>query len=111
MTSHSESLKNLLVELNFCFKMICITKSWSSDVLHIHNRYQLPNYVSFHQVRKNDKTDSGIIVFIHKQLIYNIRHDLSIKNDDTEALCFETVNQKLKNIFINIIYRQPSGNK
>ena len=40
-------------------------------------------------------------------MIYNIRHDLSVNDEDTEALCLE-IN---KNIFINTIYRQPSGNK
>ena len=70
------SLKNVLVEINFCFKVICITESCCSDDLHTSNRYQLPNYVSIHQVRKNCKTGRGITMFVHKELIYNIRHDL-----------------------------------
>ena len=106
-----ESVKNLLVEINFCFKVICITESWCSDDPHTNNRYQLPNYLSIHQGRKNDKTGGGITIFIHKQLLYNIRHDLSVNDDDTEALFLEIRNQKSKNIFINTIYRQPSGNK
>ena len=73
-----ESLKNLLVEINFCFKVICITESWCSDDTHTNNRYQLTNYVSIHQSRKNGKTGGGITIFIHKELIYNIRHDLMI---------------------------------
>ena len=44
-------------------------------------------------------------------MIYNIRHDLSVNNEDTEALCPEITNQKSKIIFINTIYRQPPGNK
>ena len=40
-----------------------------------------------------------------------MRHDLSANDEDTEALCFEIINQKSKNLFINTIYRQPSGNK
>ena len=106
-----ESLKNLLVEINFCFKVICITDSWCSDDHHTNNRCQLPNYVIIDQDRKNGKTGGGITVFIHKELIYNIRHDLSVNHEDTEALCLEIINQKSKNIFINAIYRQPSGNK
>ena len=50
-----ESLKNLLVQINFCFKVICITESWCFDDLHTDNRYQLPNNVSIHQVRKRAK--------------------------------------------------------
>ena len=52
---------------------------------------------------------SGITVFVHKELICNIRHDLSINDDDTEALFLEIINQKSKNIFINTIFRQVSG--
>ena len=34
-----------------------------------------------------------------------------VNDAGTEALCLEIINQKSKNIFINTIYRQPSGNK
>ena len=44
-------------------------------------------------------------------MIYNIRHDLSVNNENTESLCLEIINQKSKNNLINTIYRQPSGNK
>ena len=44
-------------------------------------------------------------------MTYNIRHDLSVNNEDTESLCLEIINQKSKNNLINTIYRQPSGNK
>ena len=91
--------------------MICITESWCSDDLHTNNRYQIPNYASIHQVRKNGKTGGGITIFIHKELIYNISHDLSVNNENTEALYLEIINQKSKSIFINTIYKQPSGNK
>ena len=87
-----ESLKNLLVEINFCFKVICITDSWCSDDHHTNNRCQLPNYVIIDQDRKNGKTGGGITVFIHKELIYNIRHDLSVNDEDPEALCLEVIN-------------------
>ena len=111
LNKNFESVKNLLVEINFCFKVICITESWCSDDPHTNNRYQLPNYLSIHQGRKNDETGGGITIFFHKQLLCNIRHDLSVNDEDTEALCLEIRNQKSKNIFINTIYRQPSGNK
>ena len=44
-------------------------------------------------------------------MIYNIRHDLSVNNEGTKALCLEITNQKSKNVFINTIYRQPSRMK
>lgn len=48
-----ESLKSLLVEPNFCFKMSCIAKYWCSDNLRTNSRYQQPNYVSIHPVRRS----------------------------------------------------------
>ena len=66
--------------------MICITEFWFSDDLHTNNKYQLPNSVSIHQVRKNGETGGGIKIFIRKELIYNIRHDLGVNDEDNEAL-------------------------
>ena len=48
LNENFQSQKNLLVELNFGFKMICITKPWCSDDLHTNNSFQIPNYVSNH---------------------------------------------------------------
>ena len=87
-----ESLKNLLVEINFCFKVICITDSLCSDDPHTNNRYQIPNYVSIHQGRENGKTGGGITIFIHKELIYNIGSGLSVNDEDTEAICLDIIN-------------------
>ena len=106
LNKNFESLKNLLVEINFCLKVICITESWYSDDPHTKNSYQLTNYVVIHQGKKNGKTGGGTTIFIHMELIYNIRHDLSLNDEDSEALCLEIINQKSKNIFINTIYRQ-----
>ena len=86
--------------------MICITESWCSDDPHTINRYQLSKYVSIHQVRKNGKTGGGTTVFIHKELIYNIRHDLSVNDEDTEALCLEIINQKSKNILQTAVWKK-----
>ena len=63
LNKNYENQKNLLGEINFCFKVICITESWYSDALHTNNRYQLPNYASIHQVRKNGKTVGSITIF------------------------------------------------
>ena len=79
LNKNFESLKNLLVETNFYFKVICIAEFWCSDDPHTSSRYQLPNYVSIHQGRGNGKMGSGITIFIHKELICNIRHDFSIE--------------------------------
>ena len=71
--------------------MIFTTESYCSDDLHTNNMFQLPNCSSIHQTRKNSKTGSGITIFIQKELIYYIRHDLNVNIDDTEALCLEII--------------------
>ena len=38
-----------------------------------------------------------------------MKPDLSINNDNIEALCLEIVNNKGKNILINTQHRQPTG--
>ena len=57
-----------------------------SDDLHTNNRYQLPNYLCIHQVRKNGKTGGAITIFIQKGLICNITHDPKVNDEDTEEL-------------------------
>ena len=94
LNKNFEIPKNLLVEINFCFRVIFITESWCSDDPHTKNRYQLLHYLSIHQGWKNGKTGCGITIFIHKELICNIRHDLSVNDEDNEALCLEIINQK-----------------
>ena len=64
LNKNFESLKNLVVEINFCFKAIYITEAWCSYDLHFNDRYQLPNYVGIHQVRKNGKTNGGMILVL-----------------------------------------------
>ena len=103
LNKNFESLRNLLAELNYYFKIICKTESWCSDDLRTNNRYYLPNYKSIHQVRKSSKTGGGITIFLHKDFIYNIRDDLSVNNDDTEALSLEIINQNQK-IFLLTLF-------
>ena len=46
---------------------------------------------------------------ISNSLIYNIKPDLSINNDNVEAVCIEFVNENGKNILINTQCRQRAG--
>ena len=73
-----------------------------------HNLFKLQQYKSIHQVRRTAK-GGGIAVFLHESLTFNVRHDLSVKNADIEALCVEIINKKSKNILINTQYRQLAG--
>ena len=64
LNKNFESLKNLLVEINICLKVICITESWYSDDPHTKNSYQLTNYVVIHQGKKNGKTGAVVPQFL-----------------------------------------------
>ena len=64
LNKNFEKLRKLLVGLVFCFKIICTTESWCFDNLLTNNEYQLLNFVSTQQVRKNGKTGDGITIFI-----------------------------------------------
>ena len=101
LNQNFESPKHLLVELNFCFKIPKRkNEPWCSVDPHTNSRCQLSNYISIHQVRQNGKTGGGIRTCIHKELIYNIRLDLSVNNEDTETLCLEIIiNRKSKKKF------------
>ena len=48
-------------------------------------------------------------MFIHNTLVCNVKPDLSINNDNIEALCIEIVNKNGKTILIDTQYRQPAG--
>ena len=104
-----DSLLNLLMMLQFKFKVICITETWGSDNTMNHNLFELPQYKSIHEVSRAGK-GGDIAVFLYESLTFNIRHDLSANNADIEALCAEIINKKSKNILINTQYLQPAGN-
>ena len=67
--------------------------------------YKILNYNSIHQTRVIGKTGSRVTMFIHNISIYNIKPDLSINDNNIEALCIEIVNKDGKNILINIQHR------
>ena len=48
-------------------------------------------------------------MFLHNSLLYKLRPDLSVNNENIEALCIEIINKKSKNIFINAQHRHPTS--
>ena len=104
-----DKLTKFLDNLDFEFKVICISETWCSENVSCNSLYKIPNCNSNHQIRGNGKAGGGVATFIHNTLIYNMKPDLSINNDNIEALCIEIVNNNGKNILINTQYRQPVG--
>ena len=48
-------------------------------------------------------------MFIHDSLIYKLRPDLSVNNENIEAFCVEIINKWSENTLANTRYRQPAG--
>ena len=87
--------------LKFELKLICITETWCSDNTMNHNLFELPQYKSFHQVRRTGE-GGGIAVFLHESITFNIRHDLSVNSADIEVLCVEIIDKKSKTSLLTL---------
>ena len=101
-----EDFKVLLSELNFRFKIICLTETWSKNT---NPYFNLENYDVIHQCRSDNKVGGGISMFIHNSLAFKERHDLCNNTHDCETLSIEIIQNK-RNAIVNAVYRPPSGN-
>ena len=104
-----DQLIDFLATLNLKFNVICISETWCSENVSCNSLYKIPNYNSIHQTRGNGKTSGGVVMVTHNTLIYNAKTDLSINNDNIDALCIEIVYKNSKNILFNTQYRQLAG--
>ena len=96
-----------LSNLNFSVSIICFSETWLNDSNVDNWNYELPNYVSVHQIRIHYK-GSGVSVYIHKNFEFKIRNDPSI-NKDIESIDVELLHKKRRNTLFNVVYRPPNG--
>ena len=82
-----------LSNLNFSFSIICFSETWLNDSNVDNSNYELPNYVSVHQIRNHYK-GGGVSVYIHKNFEFKIRNDLSINSKDIESIGVEFISNK-----------------
>ena len=61
------------------------------------SNYELPTYVSVHQIRNHYKGK------------FKIRNDLSINSKDIESIRVELVYEKRRNTLFNVVYRPPNS--
>lgn len=66
--------------------------------------YQLPNYVTKHQVRSDCKR-SGVSIYIHKSLTVEIRNHLSVNNKDTESFSVEILSPQKSNTLFEVLHQ------
>ena len=72
------------------------------------SNFQLSGYQVLHQTRK-DRKGEGVCVFVHENLNFKLREELSIKCDAIQSLSIEISSTKSKNIILNTIFRPPNG--
>ena len=70
--------------------------------------YELPNYTSIHQVRKQNKKGGKSLIVYPPIIECKIRNDLSI-NYDVESISTELLFENRNNTIFNVLYRQPEG--
>ena len=60
-------------------------------------------------LKKNYVEEVTVCVFLHENLSFKLREDLSINCDVIQSLSIEISSTKSKNIILNTIYRPPNG--
>ena len=97
-----------LNSINFTFSIICFSETWLDETNSTENSlYELPNYMSKHQVR-SDRRGGGVSIYVHKTFDLKVRSDLSINNKDIESISVEISSNKKRNSLVNILYRPPN---
>ena len=102
-----ENFRLFLSTLDFSFSVLCFSETWLDDVSS-NSLYELPNYISKHQIR-DDRKGGGVSLYIHKSLSFKVIPDLCISSPDIEALTIEMSSNNQGNSLINVSYRPPSG--
>ena len=109
INKNSENFQMFLWNLNFSFSIICFSETWLNDSNVDNSSYDLPNYVSIHQIRNHSKRAGGCSVYIHKDSEFKIRNDLSINSKDNGSISMELLHVKWGNTLFIVVYRLPSG--
>ena len=109
MNKNFEPFKEFYLKINFKFSIFCFPETWVDDISFRKNsNFQLSGYQGLHQARKNRK-GGGVCVFIHENLSFKLREDLSINSDAIQSLSIEISSTKSKNIILSTIYRPHNG--
>ena len=101
-----ENYKLFFSTLAFSFSVICFSETWLDKVGN--SLYELPYYISKHQVRDTHK-GGGVSIYIHNSLIFKVHSNLCINSIDIESLSIELSMDNKRNTFVNVLYRPPNG--
>ena len=107
--SNHSMMQNYLGCLEHEFSVVCVTETWLRDT--DCDLYDMSGYI-FSEYHRNNKSGGGVGIYIRNCLEHNTREDLSVFNDDFEAIFVEISNTTLnlnKNVIIGTIYRPPGS--
>ena len=86
--------------------MICFSETWLDELGN--SLYELPNYISKHQV-KSDRKGRGLSIYIHNSLSFKVLSNLCINFVDIGTPCIELSLDNKLSAFVNVLYRPPNG--
>ena len=86
--------------------MICFSETWLDEFGN--SLYELPNYISKHQV-KSDRKGRGLSIYIHNSLTFKVLSNLCINFVDIGTPCIELSLDNKLSAFVNVLYRPPNG--
>ena len=69
----------------------------------------LPNFDIISQERKRNKRNGGVLIYVHKNLAFNLNDDLLISDKDKEIPAIEISRKNDKNRLLSCCYRPPNS--
>lgn len=104
---HIDELKNLLTETNNVkFDIIGISESRLKESNNLITNINIADYVIEHCPTAGKA--GGTLLYISKDIVYNIRKDLNIyEKEKLESIFIEQYNEKDQNTIIGCIYKHP----
>jgi len=68
----------MLHDLDFNFKIICVTETWyKENGIETNSNFQIPGYRLIHQARAGIQTGGGVCMFLHNSINYKVRNDFN----------------------------------
>ena len=109
LPKHYDELEIYLNSLNFNFSFIALSQTWLDE--YKQGLYELPNYTSINEFRKNKK-GVGVSLYIADYLKFKRRHDLEYFDSEMESLFIEIEGGMFNlecNLIIGVLYRMPNA--
>ena len=110
LSKNVDNRLDIFRDSNYSFNVLCITETWFTDsILKNCTNLHLPNFDIISQERKTNKRESGVLIYIHKSLTCNLRHDLCVSDKDKEIVTIQISKENDKNIILSRCCRPPNG--